>query len=108
MYIQIYYVYLSIGIFVCVWGVGSLLIVYTEIPRVFWALGILFICVGYLWDWYIILGYLVSVGYGVTYYTGLGDHLGIECSFHLSWCGMYIRSFMIVILWLSFSVGAGY
>lgn len=29
---------------------------------------------------FISFGFLVSVGYGVTYYTGLGDHLGIECN----------------------------
>lgn len=66
--------------------------------------------------------FLVSVGYGVTYYTGLGDHLGIECnhflllpglgkrSVQVSWWGMYIRSFffMVVILyrlWLYLLVG---
>ena len=29
--------------------------------------------------------FLVSVGYGVAYYTGLGDHLGIECN-HFCYC----------------------
>lgn len=77
-------VYLSIGFILyvdfCVGsGVGilvvylvsvywDLLIVYTEIPKVFWALGILFY-----------LSFVLG-GYGVTYYTGLGDHLGIECN----------------------------
>ena len=71
-YVYSDYVYtLVLGfIYLFVFGSGFLwvgiLIVYTEIPRVFWALGILFI--------------YICVGYGVTYYTGLGDHLGIECN----------------------------
>ena len=68
---------------------------YTEIPRVFWALGILFYLslffgVGVLMGlvYYVIFisfCFLVSVGYRVTYYTGLGDHLGIECN-HFCYC----------------------
>lgn len=54
----------------------GILIVYTEIPRVFWALGILFIYL--LWCWRGILDllgsevYPVGMGLSLGCYTGLG------------------------------------
>lgn len=68
---------------------------------------------------FISLCFLVSVGYGVAYYTGAWGSLrytflllpGLgKRSVQVSWCGMYIRSFffMVVILyrlWLYRLVG---